>query len=253
VTRYKTLVAYDGAAYSGFQRQTKQQPTIQGELEQAIQKISRRPVTVTGAGRTDSGVHALGQVVTFDLDWSHGPQSLQQALNANLPADIAVLQLAETAPDFHPRFDARRRAYLYHIYNHPVRHPIYGRQSWHVKQPLDIVQLNEAAAYLIGTHDFATFGQPPQGENTVREVFAAHWFRQDSFLPFRKDTFLTFRIEANAFLYRMVRSLVGTMKIVGEGSWTVEEFVNAFEARNRHRAGQTAPAQALFLLSVTYE
>lgn len=244
MTRYKTLVAYDGAAYNGFQRQDEQ-PTIQGELEQAIQKISRRSVTVTGAGRTDSGVHALGQVVAFDLDWSHGPQALQRALNANLPADIAILQLAETAPDFHPRFDARRRAYLYHIYNHPVRHPIYGRQSWHVSRPLDIDLMNEAAAHLSGQHDFATFGQPPQGENTVREVFAAYWYRQ--------DPFLTFRIEANAFLYRMVRSLVGTMKLVGEGSWTVEEFVNAFRAQDRRRAGQTAPAQALFLLSVKYE
>jgi tRNA pseudouridine38-40 synthase len=241
--RYKALVAYDGTAYSGFQRQLDR-PTIQAELEQALFKISRLPVTVIGAGRTDSGVHALGQVVAFDLNWSHGTAALQRALNANLPDDISILELAQAAPAFHPRFDARRRAYLYNIYNHAVSHPRYRRQSWHVIRPLDLERMNQAASFLVGEHDFATFGQPPQGENTVRQVFSAQWQRQ--------EPFLTFTIEANAFLYRMVRSLVGTMKLVGEGSWTVEAFVEALEARDRTRAGQTAPPQALFLQSVTY-
>lgn len=241
--RYKATVAYDGAAYSGFQRQLDR-PTIQGELEQALYTITRHPVTVIGAGRTDTGVHALGQVVAFDLNWSHGTDALQRALNVNLSDDISILELSETAPGFHPRFDARRRAYLYNIYNHAVPHPHYRRQSWHVIRPLDIGQMNEAAACLVGEHDFATFGQPPQGENTIRQVFFAQWQRQ--------EPFITFTIEANAFLYRMVRSLVGTMKLVGEGSWTVEAFVEALEARNRRQAGQTAPPQALFLQSVTY-
>jgi tRNA pseudouridine38-40 synthase len=241
--RYKALVAYDGKAYNGFQRQLDQ-PTIQGELEQAIKKITRHPVTVIGAGRTDSGVHALGQVVAFDLDWSHGSDALLRALNANLPKDIGILELLEAVSGFHPRFDARRRSYRYNIYNQTVPHPHYRNQSWHIIRPLDLERMNEAAVSIIGEHDFATFGQPPQGKNTTRYVFSAEWHRN--------EPFLTFNIEANAFLYRMVRSLVGTMKLVGEGTWTVEAFVSALAAKDRTQAGQTAPPQGLFLQSVTY-
>lgn len=241
--RYKALIAYDGTAYNGFQRQLDQ-PTIQAELEQALYTIARQPVTVIGAGRTDSGVHALGQVVAFDLDWTHGADALQRALNANLPDDISILELAEAASSFHPRFDARRRSYLYNIYNQAVPHPLYRRQSWHIIRPLDLARMNDAAETIIGEHDFATFGQPPQGENTVRHVFSAQWQR--------REPYLAFTIEANAFLYRMVRSLVGTMVLVGDSSWTPEAFVEALEARDRSQAGQTAPPQALFLQSVTY-
>lgn len=241
--RYKALVAYDGKAYNGFQRQLDQ-PTIQGELEQAIEKIACQPVTVIGAGRTDSGVHALGQIIAFDLEWSHGPDALLRALNVNLPEDIGILELAEAVPGFHPRFDARRRSYRYNIYNHKVPHPHYRNQSWHIIRPLDLERMNEAAVSIIGEHDFATFGQPPQGDNTTRYVYSADWHTD--------EPFLTFTIEANAFLYRMVRSLVGTMKLVGEGSWTVEDFVSALAAKDRTQAGQTAPPQGLFLQSVTY-
>ena len=241
--RYKALVAYDGTAYNGFQRQLDQ-PTIQGELEQAIHIIFRQPVTVIGAGRTDSGVHALGQVVAFDLDWPHGVEALLRALNVNLPDDIAIQELTEAQSDFHPRFDARRRAYVYNIYNYSVRHPQYRYQSWHVSRPLNLERMNEAAVSILGEHDFATFGQPPQGENTTRYVYSAEWRL--------KEPFLTFTIEANAFLYRMVRSLVGSMKMVGEGTWTVEAFVDALAAKDRSQAGQTAPPQGLFLQSVTY-
>jgi tRNA pseudouridine38-40 synthase len=241
--RYKALVAYDGTDYSGFQRQLEQ-PTIQGELEQALEIITRRPVTVIGAGRTDSGVHAFGQVVAFDLDWPHGPEALLRALNANLPEDIGILETAEAPHDFHPRFDARRRSYLYNIYNQTVPHPLFRRQSWHVGRPLALERMNEAAESIIGEHDFAAFGQPPQGENTIRFVFSAEWQQ--------KDPFLTFTIEANAFLYRMVRSLVGAMKMVGEGSWTVDEFTAVLASRDRGQAAQTAPPQGLFLVSVTY-
>jgi tRNA pseudouridine38-40 synthase len=169
---------------------------------------------------------------------------MMRALNAKLPDDIVVLELAEAAPDFHPRFDARRRAYRYYIYNQMIRHPRYRLQSWHVRRPLDVDRMNEAAVSLIGEHDFATFGQPPQGVSTVRYVFSAEWQRE--------EPFLVFSIEANAFLYRMVRSLVGTLMLVGVGSMSVEAFVDALDAKDRSRAGQTAPPQALFLESVTY-
>lgn len=242
--RYQAIIEYDGTAYCGFQKQLTG-PSIQQELEHAIRLISGEETTVIGAGRTDSGVHATGQVVAFDLEWPHGPKTLWRALNANLPADIAAVRLSETKEDFHPRFDAIKRTYDYYIYNEPVRSPLYRRTSWHVSQQLDIGRMNLAASAIVGEHDFATFGRPPQGNNSVRQVFQAEWNRNESLL--------IFTIEANAFLYRMVRSLVGCLKAVGEGTWTVERFIATLNARDRDRAAQTAPPHALFLTSVIYE
>ncbi|MFQ5419230.1 MAG: tRNA pseudouridine(38-40) synthase TruA [Anaerolineae bacterium] len=242
--RYRALIEYDGTDYFGFQRQLKQFPTIQGELEKALAQLAEEPVTITGAGRTDRGVHASGQVVSFDLGWRHGAAALQRAINTNLPPDIVIPELQEAEPDFHPRFDAKRRAYKYYIYNAAERSPIRRRQSWHVKRPLNLTQMNQAAASLIGEHDFATFGQPPQGTNTVREVFRAEWQKQ--------EPFLVFTIQANAFLYRMVRSLVGSLKLVGDGSWQVSQFVDAFRDCDRSLCGMVAPPSGLFLVEVTY-
>jgi len=244
LARYRARIEYDGTDYFGFQRQRDDQPTIQGAVEQALSRVFQQPIGVTGAGRTDSGVHATGQVISFDVVWRHSTEDLQRALNANLPADIVILQLDETTTTFHPRFDARRRAYAYHIYNTAVRSPLRRQRSWHVSQPLDVALMNQAAACLPGVHDFATFGQPPQGDNTVREVFTAHWQRQGDLM--------VFFIEANAFLYRMVRSLVGSMKAVGDGRWSISEFEAALHACDRHRSGTVAPAHGLYLVSVTY-
>lgn len=242
--RFRALIAYDGTQYFGFQRQREDQVTIQGALETALRTVTGEPAAIVAAGRTDSGVHASGQVVCFDLAWRHGLDALQRALNVNLPADIAVSRLEVTHSAFHPRFDARRRAYRYQIYNEPVRSPAHRLYSWHVSQPLDMAQMNAAAAHLIGAHDFATFGQPPQGTNTVREVFQAEWRRETELL--------TFTIEANAFLYRMVRSLVGSLKLVGEGKWTVAAFVTALHGCDRKYITTVAPPYGLFLVSVTY-
>lgn len=242
--RYRALIEYDGTDYFGFQRQREQFPTIQGELEKALAQLAEAPVTITGAGRTDSGVHALGQVISFDFRWRHGAAALQRAFNANLPSDIVILELQEAEPDFHPRFDAKRRTYRYYIYNAAVRSPIRRRESWHVRRPLNLERMNQAATSLLGVHDFATFGQPPQGTNTVREVFQAFWQKQ--------KPYLVFTIQANAFLYRMVRSLVGSMKLVGEDSWQVSGFVDAFSGCDRSLGGMTAPPTGLFLVEVTY-
>jgi tRNA pseudouridine38-40 synthase len=241
--RYRALVEYDGTAYCGFQRQSHE-PTIQGQLERALQTVASQSVTVIGAGRTDSGVHATGQVIAFDVQWRHGGEALQRALNASLPEDIAVRALAEVAADFHPRFSARRRAYVYRIHNVTIRSPIHRRTAWHVPRPLAMTEMNQAANAFVGLHDFATFGQPPQGHNTEREVFKALWRKQDELL--------LFEIEANAFLFRMVRSLVGGMKAVGEGRWTVTGFVAALEEKDRSLAAQTAPPHGLCLTGVTY-
>lgn len=243
--RYRARVAYDGAAYAGFQRQREGQPTVQSTIEAALQTITHRPVTIIGAGRTDSGVHATGQVIAFDLpDWRHGADTLQRALNASLPEDIAASEVAFAAETFHPRYDAQRRRYAYRIWNAPLRAPLERRYSWHVATPLALAKLVDAAACLLGRHDFATFGRPPQGENSVRDVFVSEWERDGEML--------IYHIEANAFLYRMVRSVVGTLCEVGHGRRTVAGFKAALEAADRTQAGQTAPPQGLCLRSVTY-
>jgi len=244
LSRYRALIEYDGTAYAGYQRQAVQQ-TVQGELENALYTVVHQPVTISSAGRTDTGVHAQGQVISFEIDWRHGVEKLQRAINVNLPKDIVILQINETRLDFHPRYDARQRAYEYHIYNTAVRSPIRRYRSWHVRQPLAIDKMNQAAMTLIGVQDFATFGQPPQGNITTRELFAAQW-RMDREL-------LIFSIKANAFLYRMVRSIVGSLVMVGRGEWTVGQFIEVLQAQDRGRSAAVAPAHGLYLVDVTYE
>lgn len=238
-------MAYDGTSYCGFQRQVPTHPTVQGQLERALSRLAADTIAVTGAGRTDSGVHASGQVISFKLAWRHDEQALLRAINAYLPEDIALVSLSKASPDFHPRFDARRRAYQYYIYNRPLRSPLHRLYSWHVKRPLDLEAMNSAAAHLPGTHDFATFGQPTQGDSTVREVFHAGW-RPDG-------ECLVFDVEGNAFLYRMVRSLVGSLCAVGRHDWTADDFVVAFKAADRSLAATTAPPHGLVLVSVIYD
>jgi len=240
---YKALIEYDGTGYHGFQRQ-RADLTIQGQLESAIKSVAGQQATVVGAGRTDSGVHATGQVIAFEVSWRHGCQALERALNATLPKDIAVRELQEAPEGFHPRFSARRRVYEYRIYTGPIRSPLRRFRAWHVPRHLDASLMNQAAETIIGRHDFATFGRPPQGDNTEREVFVARWRWTDELL--------IFEIEANAFLYRMVRSLVGSMKAVGEGQWKVSDFAAALAKKDRSQAGQTAPPHGLCLTAVYY-
>ncbi len=244
---YRATVQYDGTAYYGYQRQIAGTPTIQGTLEQALTVLAGNPVAVVGAGRTDTGVHALGQVIRFTIDWpdEHGPDALQRALNANLPADIAVLDVVRAAAEFHPRFDARRRRYVYRILNTPVRDPLRRKRTWHVSRDLDVERMNEAALALVGTQDFATFGTAPVGDNTVRVLYEAIWERHGDELRFR--------ICANAFLYRMVRRIVGTLKDVGVGRLSVEGFGKALTACDPAQTGTTAPAHGLYLVAVEYE
>jgi tRNA pseudouridine38-40 synthase len=237
-------VEYDGTSYKGFQRQLEQH-TIQGALEQAINHVTGQCPIVIGAGRTDSGVHARGQVVAFDLKWRHSPEALLRALNSNLPTDIAFTTLSEAEKGFHPRFNAKRRVYEYRIYNSSVRSPLRHLQSWHIARSLDVHRMASAASTLVGIQNFATFGRPPTGSITIRQVYYSNWRRQDEYL--------IYTIEANAFLYRMVRSLVGSMKCVGEGAWTVEDFIAAKDACDRNRAANTAPAHGLLLDSVIYD
>lgn len=242
--RYRAIVEYDGTDFKGFQRQAQGERTVQETIEDAIYAISNQVVRIVGAGRTDAGVHAKGQVVAFDVNWRHDIQALYRAMNANLPADLKVREIERAEDSFHPRFDALRRTYEYTINNQKEPSPLLRRTTWHRQDCLDERAMNQASELLIGEHDFATFGRPTVGENTVRRVFTARWIR-------RADI-LTFTVEANAFLNRMVRSLVGSLCQVGDGKWTVEYFLEIFTQAKRALAAPSAPPQGLCLVSVSY-
>ncbi|HTX90583.1 MAG TPA: tRNA pseudouridine(38-40) synthase TruA [Anaerolineales bacterium] len=250
MARYQIILAYDGTGFLGSQRQAESR-TVQSELEKALRKIGWRGRSVLLAGRTDTGTHASGQVAAFDLDWVHGLDRLQAALNSNLPADMAVRQIALAADDFHPRFDASSRCYRYRLFCSDVRDPLRERFAWRVWPGVtDLVSLAEIWT---GTHDFAAFGTPPRsGGSTVRTVQSAGWHK-------RGDEW-TFEIRADAFLYRMVRRLVYVQAAVGQGRLPAETLVRAlddrFEIRRIARmeipAG-LAPASGLTLVEVCYE
>jgi tRNA pseudouridine38-40 synthase len=238
-------IAYDGTGYHGFQRQAAEhEPTIQGEVERALTRMGQPDVSVIGSGRTDAGVHATGQVIAFNAEWRHGLADLQRALNATLPVDIAVLDVQEAALDFHPRYDAVSREYVYTIYNTPVRHPLKRMYALHVVEPLDVSSMNVAVMTLVGEHDFAAFGNPTVGEVTARRMLRAKVSAE--------PPFICVDLEANGFLYRMVRSIVGTLLTVGRGGMTPDEFRAVLESRDRSRAEAVAPAHGLCLTRVTY-
>lgn len=241
--RVRATVAYDGTDYRGFQRQADG-PTVQEALEAALEHIAQARVKVLAAGRTDAGVHAEGQVIAFDIAWRHNLSDLERAMNAALPQDIAVRDLARVPASFHPRYDAHSRRYRYTVYNAPVRAPLARRTSLYVGKPLDVETMNRATRLLTGKHNFATFGRPFRSEKTVRCVIEAGWISN--------PPWLFFEIEANAFLFRMVRSIVGTLLCVGQGRLSVDEFAAILASRDRGRAGPTAPAHGLCLIQVKY-
>lgn len=241
--RVMAVIEYDGTDYLGFQWQAEGR-TIQGEVERVLAEVTRRETRVVGAGRTDAGVHAVGQVISFVPQWKHSLPELQRAMNALLSEDIAVHQMAWVADDFHPRFSAVSREYRYTILNRPFRSPLARRFAYHYLRPLDVEAMARAAKCLVGSHDFASFGRAPQGENTVRQVYQAECTRQEQFVYFD--------IVANAFLYRMVRNIVGTLLLVGIGELSPEGFEEILQARDGRRVGPTAPAHGLCLMRVNY-
>ena len=240
--RLLVIVEYDGTDFHGFQIQ-KRRRTVQGELEKALRQITGEKIRVTGAGRTDTGVHAAGLGVHFDTEWSKSLPVLQRALNAVLPSGIALRQLAETPPDFSARFSARSRAYRYTILNQAVRSPLAERYALRVSQPLDAGAMDAAARCLIGLHDFGAFGTPPRGDNTVREMFAAQVMRDGERV--------LVDLKANAFLYRMVRRIVGTLLWVGQGTLSLAEFREVLE--KKRRAGESVAPHGLCLIAVEYD
>jgi tRNA pseudouridine38-40 synthase len=247
ITRYRATLMYDGGAYNGFQRQAAGIPSVQGEVERALAALTGQQTTVVGAGRTDTGVHAEGQVIAFDVEWKHGDDALLRALNATLAQDVALLELRQQA-GFHPRFDALSRTYRYTIVQAAQRQPLLRGQAWHISQPLDHAGMVEAAASILGEHDFAALGKPPQGENTVRTVIRSEW----GFVPQTHCLRVVYHIEANAFLQHMVRRLVGLLVEIGRGAMTPTEFTELVAQRDRTKRPLLAPPHGLVLESVRY-
>lgn len=246
--KYRATVEYDGTAYCGFQVQPER-PSIQSAIEDALRELTGESVRVVGAGRTDAGVHAKGQVVSFETAWKHGADVLQRGLNAKLPLDIAVHDVQYADERFHARFSATGRTYLYTVYRAPVRLPLIGRYAHHVTRQLDSHAMVGATQCLLGTHDLSAFGQPPAGDNTVRTVKVARWW-QPAGLP--EGDLVVFEIQADAFLRGMVRRIVGTLLRVGAGDLRGEGFEAILSARDIALAAAPVPACGLCLWRVSY-
>ena len=252
MARYQITLAYDGTDYSGFQRQArnKKSRTVQGSVENALRQIGWQGVSILAAGRTDAGVHAAGQVIAFDLDWGHGEDDLRAALNANLPFDVAAQSVYQARPDFHPRYDALARRYRYQIFCRLARDPLQERYAWRIWPAVDLERLQAAVIDLTGVHDFTAFGTPPRpGGTTVRQVFEAFWKAQ-------KDDFdgdrITFEITANAFLFRMVRKLVGFQVQIGQGELEIDSLRQCLISGSKELVKKIAPAHGLNLIEVVY-
>jgi tRNA pseudouridine38-40 synthase len=243
--RYRLDIEYDGRPYHGFQAQAEQ-PTVQASLERAIQAFCGETVRVHAAGRTDSGVHALQQVAHIDLERDWKPEVVQGALNAHLAGEpVAVVEASLAPDDFHARFSAKGRRYLYRIVNRAAPPTLDQGRVWHVKRPLDAAAMNEAAKALIGLHDFTTFRDVAcQAKSPVKTLDMAQVRREG------REIWLAFA--ARSFLHRQVRSMTGSLAEVGAGRWSVDDLRAALEARDRAACGPVAPAAGLYLAAVAY-
>lgn len=257
----RLTLAYDGTHYLGWQVQP-QGATIQSCVEAAILKLTGETVSVLSAGRTDSGVHALGQVASFHTNSNIPASNWAAALQTCLPPDIQVLDAAEVPPEFHATFSARRKRYRYVIHNGPVPLPFLQNYVYHIRRILDVEAMNKAAQSLLGTHDFRSFETDwPNKATSVRTVFELTvqrtagwpvWAPPAGVNPHRTGTYVTLDIVADGFLYNMVRSITGTLINVGRGRWTANDVQRILEARDRTAAGSTAPASGLYLVEVEY-
>ena len=242
---FKLTIQYDGTRYDGWQRQGNTDNTLQGRLEGVLSRMVGKPVEIQGAGRTDAGVHARGQVASVHLPEGYTPQEVQNYLNRYLPEDVAVVEVVEVGERFHARLSATGKEYRYHIRMGNVPDVFARKYQYRVEEPLDLAAMERAAGYLTGKHDFRSFcGNRRFKKSTVREVFhiGVEVCGSD----------LTLVYQGDGFLYNMVRILTGTLLEVGLGQRTPESMVDILEARERTAAGKTAPAQGLVLQEVYY-
>jgi tRNA pseudouridine38-40 synthase len=254
--RYQIILAYDGSRYKGFQRQANAR-SVQGVVEEALRKLRWQGKSILAAGRTDTGAHATGQVIAFDMEWEHAPQDLQQALNNHLPSDVAARAVKRVRHTFHPRFDASWRKYVYRVYCQPVRDPLLEPYAWRVWPEVDLGILRQVAQAIPGTHDFGAFGTPPQtGGSTVRCVLESDWMLE--------PPYLIYEITAQAFLYHMVRCLVFLQVKIAQEQLALADLVQMLNTglvdpigsgksgNSKRWVHGLAPAQGLVLVEVSY-
>jgi tRNA pseudouridine38-40 synthase len=243
--RYKLVIEYDGTPFVGWQRQANGL-SVQEAIETALQALGNDAVIVRGAGRTDAGVHALGQVAHVDLAREWRGDLLREALNARLrPHPIAIVLASEAAPDFDARHSATRRHYEYRLINRRAPLTLERERAWHVKRRLDAGAMHEAAQLLVGRHDFSTFRDSEcQADSPIRTL--------ERFEVMKDGNLLLMKLSARSFLHRQVRSMVGSLEQVGSGRWRADDLRLALEAKDRSRCGMVAPAAGLYLVSVDY-
>ena len=238
-------IEYDGSGFSGWQVQSRGE-SIQGKVEEAIARVIGEKVRLHAAGRTDAGAHALSQTAHFLTRSSLPAENIRRGANVHLPEGIAILTAADAAVDFHARFSARGKLYRYIIFRRPTRSVFRRKRAWHYSLPLDLKKMRAGAASLRGKHNFAAFSASGSSvkttERTVRRLDIV-----------REGELLIFDIEANGFLYKMVRNIVGTLVEVGSGKKKPRQVKDILDSRDRRRAGQTAPAEGLYLVRVEYE
>lgn len=251
MARYRFLIEYDGTPYRGWQRQ-EDMPSVQGALEEALNRLGEPDVLVQGAGRTDAGVHALGQVAHADLQRPWKPFRLMEALNAHLRGaahPVAILDCEQANDEFHARFSANRREYLYRIVARRAPLTVERGRAWNVKVPLEVATMNQAAKRLVGEHDFTTFRSTEcQSKSPVKtldtlQVGTRHLHGVD---------FIEITASARSFLHNQVRSLAGSLKAVGEGRWSLDDLQAALDACDRQACAPVAPAHGLYLVGVSY-
>jgi tRNA pseudouridine38-40 synthase len=248
----KLTIAYDGTDFHGWQIQSGK-PTIQGEIVAILRRLTQENIAIHGAGRTDAGVHALGQVASFRTQTALSTGELQRALNALLPQTIRIMAVEETGPDFNARWSARAKTYRYRLYRGKVVPPMIWRYALHYPFPLDEDKMRDAAARFVGSHDFAAFAASTGSEDddkersTVREIFATELVRSAD------NEELVFTVRGRSFLRYMVRKMVGTLLDVGRGRLAAEDIDKLYGSRDRSKSGPTVPAQGLCMVSVEHE
>jgi len=243
---FKLVIEYDGTRYHGWQRQ-KDDRSIQGEIEKALETITGNKVTLIGSGRTDAGVHALGQVANFECETRIEPAALKNALNSLLRDDIVIRACETVSASFHARYDAKSKVYQYRILNRALPAAIGRQYAWFIRKTLNKEAMRTAITHIIGRHDFKSFeGTGSVRQHTIRQVFSADLIEQDG-------RFLILQIEADGFLRYMVRNIVGTLVDVGLGKLSPHGFKRILDSKDRSQASATAPAHGLTLIRVNYE
>lgn len=241
----KMIIEFNGKKYSGWQRQNNA-PAVQNEIEKALLRLTGQKISVNGSSRTDAGVHALGMCANFRADIRIPPQNLPRALNAKLPRDIAVLDATVEDYEFHARYSAKGKKYVYNIYNRRIHSPVHMDYCWHVPKTLDIEKMKIAAKHLLGKHDFSTFKS--SGASNQSDVRTIHSIDIE-----RSKDIVSIEISGDGFLYNMVRIIAGTLVDIGLGKKAPEKMAEILMSRNRKTAGKTAPANGLTLKKVYYQ